>query len=945
MDLNDFDFGVNSWLVEDLLRQWQASPGSVDKSWQKLFAERSGAPNGNGATNGAAPVASPNGATNGAPAGALAAATNGHIVAARSVREVLLAVSDQQERVAELIEAYRERGHLAADLDPLGLVIRTAPDLALANFGLSEADLDVPFSTGDLPGPATLTLREIIARLQETYCRSIGVEFMHGEKPVRRQWLQTRMESSGNRLALTKTQQLRLLQKLTEAEVLETFLHTKYVGAKRFSLEGGESLIPMLDMLIDGSAHAGADEVVIGMAHRGRLNVIAHILEKDPRDIFSEFEDKDAETFIGRGDVKYHMGHSADVVTASGQKLHLSLAFNPSHLEWVNGVVEGRVRAKQDRYKDLAHKRAVPLLVHGDAAFSGQGLSSEILNLSELKGYSTGGTIHVVLNNQVGFTTDPRDGRSTPYATDVSRMLRVPVFHVNGEDPEAVAWVAKLAAEYRFEFHQDVVIDLYCYRKHGHNETDEPSYTQPVMYRAIKAKKSVRQAYVERLLAMGQITQADADTLMAKQRAALEAALETTRKSHEKRKEPNALAGLWARYRGGPDSSVPEVATGVAEAVLRDVLRRATLVPDGFTPHPNIVRTVLEPRRKMADGELPLDWASAETLALGTLLTDGAPVRFSGQDSRRGTFSQRHAVLSDAVTGEHYTPLSHLAPRADGKGPARFEIYDSPLSEAGVLGFDYGYSLDYPDALVVWEAQFGDFANAAQVVIDQFIAAAEDKWLRLSGLVMMLPHGFEGQGPEHSSARLERFLNLSAEDNWQITYPTTPAQLFHLLRRQVLRPWRKPLVIMTPKSLLRHKAAVSALPELSGGAFQRVIADAAHPPATASRALLCSGKVYYDLLAAREARQSDAAIVRLELLYPFPAEELRAALAGAKKVVFVQEEPWNMGAQYYLRPRLEAALGVPVTYVTRPESASPATGSAASHKVEQALLMEQAFTS
>ncbi len=914
VDIRDLDLGVNTGWVEDLLQQYRKNPSSVDRSWYPLFAELSGVP---------APTVAKNG--------------NGKLAFAAITQP---AASDLQERAAELIEAYRERGHLKAQLDPLGLEKRDAPELRLEAFGLRDNDLETAFATGDLAGPPIATLREIVAHLEETYCRSIGVEFMQGEEPARRLWLQERMESVENHLRLTRQEQMRILEKLTEAEVLETFLHTKYLGAKRFSLEGAESLIPLLDLLIDAAAQHGADEVVIGMAHRGRLNTIAHILEKPVREIFSEFEDKDAAAFMGRGDVKYHMGHSADVTTASGKKMHLSLAFNPSHLEWVNTVVEGRVRAKQDRLGDRAGRRAVPLLVHGDAAFAGQGIIAEMLNLSELAGYRVGGTLHVVLNNQVGFTTNPSDGRSTPYCTDIARMLRVPVFHVNGEDPEAVAWVAKLAAEYRFQFGQDVLIDLYCYRKHGHNETDEPAFTQPVMVRAIAAKKSVRASYVEKLTVTGQVTAADADAIVKKRYAALDTALETTRKNNQKRQQPSAMAGLWQRYKGGAKAGIPETPTAVPRALLTDQITRMTTVMDGFTPHPKIAQ-LLALRRQMGEGSKPLDWSTAEAAAFASLLWEGTPIRFSGQDSGRGTFSQRHAVLSDFNTGQHFTPLSHLK-----KDQGRFELYDSPLSEAGVLGFEYGYSLDYPDGLVLWEAQFGDFVNAAQVIIDQFLAAAEDKWMRLSGLVLLLPHGFEGQGPEHSSARLERFLSLAAEDNIQVCNLTTPAQYFHVLRRQVVRPWRKPLVLMTPKSLLRHKAAVSDLDELATGHFQRVIADATLPAAKASRVILCTGKVYYDLIQSRsDKKRDDVAIVRVEELYPFPADAL-VAVANAPKgvpVVWVQEEPWNMGAQYFLRPRLEKTLGRPVQYVCREESASPATGSAASHKVEQQLLMDQAF--
>jgi len=649
---------------------------------------------------------------------------------------------------------------------------------------------------------------------------------------------------------------------------------------------------------------------------------------------------------LGRGDVKYHMGWSADRVTLAGKSVHLSLAFNPSHLEWVNTVVEGRVRAKQDREdRDPDRKAVMPLLIHGDAAFAGQGLVAECLNLASLEGYKTGGTIHVVINNQVGFTTSPEDGRSTYYATDIARVLRAPVFHVNGEDPEAVAWVVRLAVDYRQTFQQDVLIDLYCYRKYGHNEADEPSFTQPLMYDVIRSKATPRDVYAQKLVGSGVLPAEAPQKLLDATYARLEQALEQTRKTGAKR-PTSGMAGLWANYRGGADDATPEVPTAIPEEKLRSYLRALAKVPAGFTPHEKIEK-LLEGRHKLAEGpsDQPFDWSTGECLALAGLLAEGHPVRFSGQDSRRGTFSQRHAVFADIKSGRRYTPLSALGLPKQGK----IEIFDSPLSEAGVLGFDYGFSLDYPDALVCWEAQFGDFANGAQVIIDQFIASAEDKWNRLSGLVLLLPHGFEGQGPEHSSARIERFMNLCAEDNIQVCNLTTPAQYFHVLRRQVLRPYRKPLVIMTPKSLLRAKGAVSTLRDLSEGGFQRIIADPAIEARGARRVLVCSGKVYYDLLAHREAKKiADVAILRLEQLYPLQDKDLDAALAPYKpgtEVVWVQEEPANMGAWYALHTRWpkKTLERNPLTAVCRPESASPATGSAASHKFEQNLLVEQAF--
>jgi len=950
----DRDFGVNQVFVEDQYDRWRDNPTAVDAEWQQYFARLAGLPppapvqssalaapapatNGNGHGNGAARAAT---AVALRPEGAFAGALLDLSASAPEAQR--LDAEQKQEAVAELINAYRIRGHLFANVDPLGLLKPPPPELEPTSFGLTEEDLDKPFATGDFNvGAPTLPLREIVARLKRTYCRTIGAEFMHGEDPVIRRWLQERMEATGNEVQLSREERLRILARLTDAETLETFLHKKYIGAKRFSLEGGESLIPLMDWLIEEFGERGGEEIVIGMAHRGRLNILANVLHKDLSAIFAEFEDKDAQELMGRGDVKYHLGYSSDRVTSSGKHLHLSLAFNPSHLEWVNTVVEGRVRAKQDRDepRDPERKKVLPVLIHGDAAFAGQGLVAETLNLANLEGYTTGGTIHVVINNQVGFTTNPEDARSTPYCTDIARVLRAPVFHVNGEDPEAVVWAVQLAVDYRQTFGQDVLIDLYCYRKYGHNEADEPSFTQPVMYEVIRRKPPARAIYARKLAESGIATLQEAEELMHARVQQLEEELERTRKTGAKRTQ-SAMAGLWSKYRGGPDKDTPEVPTAVPLPKLRELLRATSVVPADFTPHEKIAK-LLEARAKLAEGsgEEPFDWATGEHLAFATLLDEGTPIRFSGQDSRRGTFSQRHAVLSDVRNGRRYTPLANLRP-----GQGRFEIYDSPLSEAGVLGFDYGFSLDTPEWLTCWEAQFGDFTNGAQVIIDQFLSSAEDKWNRLSGAVLLLPHGFEGQGPEHSSARLERFLQLAGEDNMQVCNLTTPAQYFHALRRQVLRPWRKPLVIMTPKSLLRHKHAVSTLTDLSEGGFQRIIPDRSVSPRKVKRILLSSGKVYYDLLAAREVKQrDDVALVRIEQLYPLDPEELTKALSihpEAAKLVWVQEEPFNMGAWYYLRARYSLRR---ITCVSRAESASPATGSAAAHRYEQQLLMDQAF--
>ena len=753
-----------------------------------------------------------------------------------------------------------------------------------------------------------------------------------------RAWLRERMETSANRLDLDAEQQLHILGRLIDAEIFEQFLHTNFTGAKRFSLEGGESLIPLLDLMLGRSGELGVEEAVIGMAHRGRLNVLCNIMQKSPKDIFAHFFDKHPEHSMGRGDVKYHLGYSCDRPMARGGSMHLSLAFNPSHLEFVNPVVTGRVRAKQDRRGDTERRRVVPLLIHGDAAFIGQGVVAETLNLMSLRGYATGGTLHVVVNNQVGFTTNTDDSRSTRYATDLAKMLGIPIFHVNGEDPEAVAHVARLAVEYRQEFGRDVVIDMYCYRKWGHNETDEPRFTQPVMYAAIDRKPSVRAAYLDRLLQLGKVTREQVDALATHRKQSLEDELTETRDSLH-HPAPSSLAGLWAKYRGGADAQVPDVETRVGAERLTELMTTLTTVPAGFHIHPK-VQGLLKSRREQLGTQL--DWGTAEALAFASLLNEGYPIRLSGQDAGRGTFSHRHAVWTDTVDGHRYAPLT-----ATTQGKARFEVFDSPLSETGVLGFDYGYSLDYPDGLVIWEAQFGDFANGGQVIIDQFLSSGEDKWNRLSGLTLLLPHGFEGAGPEHSSGRVERFLQLCAEDNLFVCNLTTPAQIFHALRRQVLRSIRKPLVIMTPKSFLRVKE--STLDDLASGSFQRVIPDRAVDPKAVRKVLLCSGKVYWDLHAARAERNAmDVAIVRLEQLYPLSKSALEEALApyaDGTPLVWVQEDPWNMGAWYFLCARLPGLLGTrfPLSCVAREESASPATGSQASHKLEQATLLDQAL--
>jgi 2-oxoglutarate dehydrogenase E1 component len=811
-------------------------------------------------------------------------------------------------------------------------------------FGFTEAELDRMVSCRTFQNGRRMPLRELIQRLRDTYCGTVGVEYMHIDDIEVRRWLQQRLEPIETRILLTKDEQLRILRRLTDAVMFEEFIRRKFIGAKSFSLEGCETLIPLLDLAIETAASQGVAEIVMGMAHRGRLNVLANILGKHPKQIFREFADKDPDLYIGRGDVKYHLGHSSEWVTATGRTVHLSLCFNPSHLEFVNTVALGRVRAKQDRVEDWGHRTCMGLIIHGDAAFAGQGVVQETLNMSQLEGYRVGGALHIIVNNQIGFTTAPRDGRSSAYATGVAKMLQSPVFHVNGEDPEAVALCVRVALEFREKFRRDVFIDMYGYRRLGHNETDEAAFTQPLLYKTIQKRKTVREGYLEHLLRLGGVTREEADHIAEECRARLERELgEATSESYQAPAEK--IPGIWARsqYVGGREADCPDVETGAPVEELERLLHRQTELPEGFKPHSKIQK-LLEARREMAAGRHPLDWAAAEALAFATLLNSGVRVRLSGQDSERGTFSHRHAVLHDVQTGRQHMPLAFLSERQ-----AKFSVYNSPLSEIGVLGYEYGYSLDTPDGLVLWEAQFGDFANVAQVIIDQFIVSAEDKWRRLSNLVMLLPHGFEGQGPEHSSARLERFLMLAAEDNIQVCQPTTPAQYFHLLRRQVLRPWRKPLVVMTPKSLLRHPACVSTREELATGMFRRVLPDPATPRESARKVLLCSGKIYYELVEKREKlRAKDVAIVRLEQLYPLSESELAAALEGVPDgtpVVWAQEEPENMGARRYLKVTVGDRLldRHPVTYVSRPASASPATGSANAHKKEQAQLLDEAF--
>jgi len=936
---------ANLVYVEQMYDAYLDDPAAVDPAWRGVF--RAWGMEGGRPTR---TTLQPRSLFN--PAGARGTA-NGHRVGGTDpgTAEALVL----QHRVDMLVRNYRVRGHIAAHLNPLAEPGELPPEMHPSHHGLTEADWDRPFAfTSTVPGDRIRTLREIVDQLQHTYCGSIGVQFMHIDDLEVRRWLQLRMESTENRVELTRKEQIRILTRLTDAVIFEEFIQRKFIGAKSFSLEGGETLIPLLDLALERAGEQGVQEVVIAMAHRGRLNVLANILQKSPQRIFREFEDIDPELYLGGGDVKYHLGFSNQWHTRSGQDIHLSLCFNPSHLEYVNPVALGRLRAKQDRSgQESRGDIGTCFLIHGDAAFAGEGIVQETLNLSQLDGYGTGGTVHIVVNNQIGFTTRPHDARSTRYATDVAKMLQVPIFHVNGEDPEAVTQVVRVAMDFRKQFKQDVVIDMYCYRRRGHNEGDEPTYTQPEMYARIKQRSTVREGYLEHLKRLGGVSDRDAERIVERRTRLLEKELSAA-KDDQNTPRSEAISGLWEGYIGGREKHAPDPDTGVEVARVSELLRLQAQTPGGFKLHPKLKR-LLRLKEEMADGKRPLDWAAAESLAFATLATDGHRIRISGQDAQRGTFSHRHAVMHDYENGNIYTPLKHLS---DDQAPV--DIFNSPLSEAGVLGFDYGYSLDYPCGLTVWEAQFGDFVNCAQVIIDQFISSAEDKWRRLSGIVMLLPHGFEGQGPEHSSARLERFLNQCAEDNMQVCNPTTPAQLFHLLRRQIVRKWRKPLIVMTPKSLLRHPKCVSILDEFApgGGAdlgrdgvsrFRRVLDDPAVGPDAARRILLCSGKIYYDLLARREQlKRRDVAILRLEQLFPFPVDELTAVLepyGEEATITWVQEEPRNMGAWQFLKGGYNYKLlhRWAMNRVARPTSASPATGSKAAHAIEQEKLMEQAF--
>ncbi len=923
----------NAQVVAELYRRFQSAPDQLDPEWRRFFADLD--------EEATALITGLNGAGGqGAPAAAVGDASPDAIRAATldSIRALML------------IRAYRVRGHLEATLDPLGLKpIEPHPELDPRTYGFTDADMDRPIFINNVLGFETATLRQIMTAVRETYCGTIGVEFMHIQDPAQKAWIQERIESIHNQTEFTEEGKRAILERLTAAEIFEQFLNKKYTGTKRFGLDGGEAMIPALEQILKRGGQLGLKEVVLGMPHRGRLNVLANFMGKPFTAIFSEFQGGAAnpEDVGGSGDVKYHLGTSSDR-EFDGNPVHLSLTANPSHLEAVNPVVVGKVRAKQAQRGDKDRTQVMALLMHGDAAFAGQGLVPETLDLSELKGYRIGGTIHFVVNNQIGFTTNPVNSRSGPYCSDVAKIIQAPIFHVNGDDPESVVHVARIATEFRQTFRKDVVIDMFCYRRFGHNEGDEPAFTQPLMYRAIAKHPTTRKIYGDHLISQGVLTQAEVDGLVAEREQGLEADFEASR--GYKPNKADWLEGAWSgmdRVRG---YDARRGKTAVPLKALRQVGAALTTFPEAFNANRKIIRQ-LEAKRKMFESGEGIDWATAEALAFGTLLTEGHPVRLSGQDSNRGTFSQRHACLIDQENEERYVMLNHI----DDK-QAQIEVVDSPLSELAVLGFEYGFSLAEPKALVLWEAQFGDFVNGAQIIIDQFISSGESKWLRMSGLVMLLPHGYEGQGPEHSSARPERFLQLCGEDNLQIVNCTTPANYFHALRRQLHREFRKPLVVFTPKSLLRHKRCVSKLADLGpGNSFHRVMYCDQVPgdPKDAKQVVMCSGKVYYDLLEEREKRGvTDVHFLRLEQLYPFPADALAGELEPYQHcdLIWCQEEPRNMGAWTFANTFIEeiaeevGCKSPRPRYAGRPSAASPATGSNARHRQEQAALIDDALT-
>ena len=950
--------GTNSEYIAHLYTQYQRNPGSIDPSWKKFFSElndeevsllrelhgASWTPNenrrdGNGFTH--------HGGEHLVETDPVMPSTNGAAATFGDTKQAAL----DSIRAIMLIRAYRARGHLVSDLDPLGLKEEGYhPELDPAHYGFESSDYNRPIFIDGVLGLESATLNEIVKILKATYCGNIGVEFMHLTDPEEKSWVQERIEEPRNKTDFTETGKRAILQRLVAAEGFEKFLHVKYPGTKRFGLDGGEALIPCIEQIMKRGGQLGLKEIAVGMAHRGRLNVLTNVMGKSFTALFSEFQGVSSlpDDVQGSGDVKYHMGTSSDR-DFDGNNIHLSLTANPSHLEFVNPVVIGKVRAKQVQANDKESLTVMPLLLHGDAAFAGQGVVPETLMISELPGYRVGGTLHIVINNQIGFTTRPKFGRSGPYCTDVAKMLAAPIFHVNGDDPESVVHVARIATEFRQKFKKDVVIDMFCYRRFGHNEGDEPSFTQPLMYKQIGKQQTTREKYQSKLIAEGVLGESEAQQIVDDFNTYLEEAFEATKSF--KPNKADYLEGAWSGFKTAPDGD-RRGDTAVDNKTLQRIGKVLTSVPDDFKANSKILRQLKAKAQMFESGE-GFDWATAEAMAFGTLADQKFSIRLSGQDVGRGTFSQRHAKLYDQETEKKYTPLKHIS-----KEQGIVEIHDSPLSELAVMGFEYGYSLADPKTLVLWEGQFGDFVNGAQVILDQFIASGETKWLRMCGLVLLLPHGMEGQGPEHSSARLERFLAASAEDNWQVANCTTPANYFHILRRQMCRDFRKPLVLMTPKSLLRHKLCVSNLEDFAeGSSFHRVLwdtdKDELAKPADIKRVVLCTGKVYYDLLQERRDRKiKDVMIMRVEQLYPFPADVLVEDLKPYTNadIVWCQEEAKNMGAWSYIEPLIEEVLtklkhkAGRAKYAGRQAAAAPATGSLKVHNAQQAKLVDEALT-
>ncbi|MDM8560775.1 2-oxoglutarate dehydrogenase E1 component [Candidatus Parabeggiatoa sp. HSG14] len=920
----------NAAFIDDLYETYLANPAEVSEEWRDYFVQ----------LQQEQPLSHPE-----IPHAPIKAAFAQFKASHGNLRTGIDASLDifakKQAAVLRLINAHRFRGHQQANLDPLQLQERPYIDeLYPQHYSLTENDMSTVFHTGSLYGMNNEKLSDIIKQIKTIYCGTIGAEYMHITETKQKRWIQQRLEGSLAKANFTNSTKRDILERLSAAQGLEEFLHTQYSGQKRFSLEGGESLIPLLDQLIQQSGKSGIKEIVIGMAHRGRLNVLINILGKRPKDIFSEFEGKVySPKGSGSGDVKYHMGFSSDMMTPGG-KVHLAMAFNPSHLEIISPVVEGSVRARQELREDKKRDQVLPVMIHGDAAFAGQGVVMETLNLAQTHGYGTGGTVHIVINNQIGFTTsDPLDSRSTLYCTDVVKMMQAPIFHVNGDDPEAVLFVTKLALNYRMTFHKDVVVDMVCYRRQGHNEADNPFVTQPVMYQKITNHPTTQTIYAQLLVKEGVINSEEGETLLQQYRTDLKTKEIVSRPvSQDFKQDIN-----WKHYIG--THWTQSVDTCISLEQLQNLVEKLTTLPEGFKLNRSVIR-LIKARQQMGKGEVPMDWGCAETLAYAKLLEEGYPIRLSGQDSARGTFAHRHAVLHEQETGETYLPLQHISDKQ-----AKFLVINSLLSEAAVLGFEYGYSTSDPETFVIWEAQFGDFVNGAQVVIDQFISSSEAKWQRFAGLTMFLPHSYDGQGPEHSSARLERFLQLCAEDNIQVVVPTTPAQFFHCLRRQMMRPYRKPLIVMTPKSLLRHKLSVSPLKDFTDKGFQTVIDEVEDIPIEKiKRLLLCSGKVYFDLIETRRQQGiDDIAIVRIEQLYPFPKEAIASILerySHAAQHVWVQDEPRNQGGWWYMRAHMDIHLGTGknrIEYVGRPASASPAVGYFHVHRQQFQQLMKEAL--